>query len=144
MQHYSIHIVRESLTLPFIQTKIISVISCWSLNTAKLKEAFETLFNYATMRVHPFYSPSHLFLGWYSISQVAPSHWDLCKHLDAKKKNPSVLPEAYIISSADRPVGSSENLPRALTLPNVNQKIRSRLCPPNMCFPFPPGYRAAR
>ena len=46
----------------FIQIKIISVVSCWSPNTAKLKEAFETLFNYASIRVHPFYSPSHLFL----------------------------------------------------------------------------------
>ena len=144
MQHYSIYIVRESSTLLFIQIKIISVVSCWSPNTAKLKEAFETLFNYATMRVHPFYSPSHLFLDWYFISQVVPSHRDLCKHLDAKKENPSALPEAYTISSADRPVGSSENLLRPLTLPNVNQKIRLRLCPPNMYFPFPPGHEAAR
>lgn len=144
MQHYSIHIARESLTLPFIQIKIISVVSCWSPNTAKLKEAFETLFNYVTMRVHPFYSPSHRFLDWYSISQVVPSHRDLFKHLDAKKENPSALPEAYTISSADRLVGSSENLPRPLTLPNVNQKIRSRLCSPNMYFPFPPGHEATR
>ena len=121
----------------FIQIKIISVVSCWSPNTAKLKEASETLFNHATMRVHPFYSPSHLFLDWYFISQVVPSHRDLCKHLDAKKENPSALPEAYTISSVDRPVGSFDNLLRPLTLPNVNQKIRSRLRPPNMYFPFP-------